>query len=103
MIDYCVRCGRIVDEKYDQMCYDVHGVCLCKECRIWARAVTSSAKAPRSIGHFASHLERSPQRLRLHRIWHLLIGKGPPVSGGAWNDSKQMGSDEVRGYSAHLH
>lgn len=48
MIDYCVRCGRIVDEKYDQMCYDLHGVCLCKECRIWARAVTPSAKAPHS-------------------------------------------------------
>lgn len=38
MLDCCVNCSRTVNTVAEPFCYDVHDVCLCKECREQALA-----------------------------------------------------------------
>jgi hypothetical protein len=48
-IDYCTRCDRVVNERYDPGCYDLFGVCLCKACREWARDEAKSSANTRPL------------------------------------------------------
>ena len=33
MLDYCVKCSRSVNTITEPSCYELRGVCLCKQCR----------------------------------------------------------------------